>query len=336
MPALVSIIIPTRNRRDLLLETLDSVRKQTYSNWEAIVVDDASTDDTAQCVSEISAAEPRIRYLKRTGEVAGANACRNQGVAVARGEYVIFLDSDDLLAPFCLEQRVPAMQARQQLGFAVFPCECFRTVPGDLRVPPCASTGEDDLNRFLTLDNPWQIHHVIWRQQSVKQIGPWDESLPSWQDWDFHVRALSMALPYQRLGYRDCFVRVRQQHESIGLAECRPEHLRAHRQLLGKTATLLQERGLLDKHRRRLFAELYCLLLDRLSWSDNVSMAEMLAMWRDCHEQRHTNWCEHAAGLLYLRLRHAPVLWRLRRHLWRYLTSPCAANSPLLAQCPTS
>src|SRR5829696_1947350 len=94
----VSIIIPTKDRAALLEQTLDSIRLQTYSDWEAIVIDDHSTDETIAQTTAASSHDPRIRVLSLTDK-SGAPAARNLGIAEARGEYVIFLDSDDLLAP---------------------------------------------------------------------------------------------------------------------------------------------------------------------------------------------------------------------------------------------
>src|SRR5947207_2354539 len=120
---LVSIIIPTRDRGALLMQTLESVRRQTYPHWEAIVVDDNSSDDTATRIADIIAHESRIRWRPRdAGEMPGACAARNRGLACSHGEFVIFLDSDDLLAEHCLAQRIEVMSAHPQLDFSVFPC----------------------------------------------------------------------------------------------------------------------------------------------------------------------------------------------------------------------
>lgn len=97
---LISIIIPTYNRAKVIEETLASIVKQTYTNWECIIIDDGSTDHTEQIISNYLVKDQRIRFFKRSiDRPKGANACRNQGLEYSKGEYVQFFDSDDLMHP---------------------------------------------------------------------------------------------------------------------------------------------------------------------------------------------------------------------------------------------
>jgi len=81
MNAIVAVITPTKNRLKLLCETMDSVKRQTFQAWEHIIVDDGSDDGTCEEVARRAASDGRIRYIQRTGERAGANVCRNLGIA---------------------------------------------------------------------------------------------------------------------------------------------------------------------------------------------------------------------------------------------------------------
>jgi len=97
---LVSIIIPTYNRAHLIVETLDSISKQTYGNWECIIVDDGSTDDTTSRVEKYCKIDQRFRYHHRPkSKSKGANACRNYGFELSQGELVNWFDSDDWMHP---------------------------------------------------------------------------------------------------------------------------------------------------------------------------------------------------------------------------------------------
>lgn len=100
MKELVSIIIPTYNRCDLITETLNSVLGQNYEDWEAIVVDDGSTDQTRLVVQSYCEKDTRIKYFERPKNlVKGGNSCRNYGFYKSKGAYVMWLDDDDLLHP---------------------------------------------------------------------------------------------------------------------------------------------------------------------------------------------------------------------------------------------
>jgi glycosyltransferase involved in cell wall biosynthesis len=107
---LVSIIIPTYNRAHLISDTVISIQKQTFKNWELIIVDDGSKDNTEQVVTSFLG-DKRIRYFKRPNDrLKGGNAARNYGYEQANGEFVKWLDSDDLLTPNCLEDQINALQ----------------------------------------------------------------------------------------------------------------------------------------------------------------------------------------------------------------------------------
>lgn len=99
----VSIIIPTYNRASLLQEAIDSVFNQTYTNWELIIVDDASEDNTERVVKAIS--DSRVHYIRHSQNKGGADA-RNTGIDNSQGDYVAFLDSDDLWEPTKLETQL--------------------------------------------------------------------------------------------------------------------------------------------------------------------------------------------------------------------------------------
>jgi glycosyltransferase involved in cell wall biosynthesis len=190
MQPVVSIIVPSFNRAELIGETLDSVRAQTFADWEAIVVDDGSTDAALKTISRYEAMDPRIRTLSRNREPKGAAACRNIGLAAARGDHVVFLDSDDMLGPDCLKQRIRVMSENSGADYAVFQGLIFNVKPGDTPLAWNVMNDETDLCRFLRGDSVWQTTGPIWKKSSVQRLGGFDEQMSSWQDADLHVRAL--------------------------------------------------------------------------------------------------------------------------------------------------
>ncbi|MFD2917455.1 glycosyltransferase family 2 protein [Psychroserpens luteus] len=191
----VSIIIPNFNRATYLKQAVSSVLKQTYVDWEVLIVDDGSSDDSKQTILDFK--DNRIHWIERNGDLKGASVCRNIGVNEAQGSYIIFLDSDDMLAKHCLEQRVSILKLNPNLDFAVFKMQFFKEQPGDdLRIWNI-DTREDVLQRFLNLDTVWQTTGPIWRKETLKTIGCFNPVLQCWQDIDIHIKALSFSLKYK-------------------------------------------------------------------------------------------------------------------------------------------
>jgi len=104
---LCSIIIPTFNRENLLKATLDSILNQTYSNWECIIVDDGSTDNTLEIIKKYVLIDYRFKFYKRPFYLKkGANSCRNYGFNKISGEFVQWFDSDDIMLPSMIEEKI--------------------------------------------------------------------------------------------------------------------------------------------------------------------------------------------------------------------------------------
>lgn len=118
---LVSIIIPTYNRADLIGETLDSIIDQTYQNWECIVVDDGSTDYTSEILSHYTQKDSRISYHHRPNYlVKSGNSCRNYGFELSKGELVVFFDSDDVMMKDFLSSRIDLFTDKIKIVFATY------------------------------------------------------------------------------------------------------------------------------------------------------------------------------------------------------------------------
>jgi glycosyltransferase involved in cell wall biosynthesis len=112
----ISIIMPTYNRASFLLETIESIQNQTYANWELVIVDDASTDHTEELIRTLT--DQRIRYLKVPKTGIGIRL-RSAGIEKASGEWIAFMDSDDLWDPQKLAKQVQEMNAYPEAGFSL-------------------------------------------------------------------------------------------------------------------------------------------------------------------------------------------------------------------------
>jgi glycosyltransferase involved in cell wall biosynthesis len=248
----VSVVTPTKNRLGLLCQTIDSVAAQSFDAWEHLIVDDGSDDGTAEEVSRRSAADPRVRYVQRNNETSGANVCRNIGVTESRAGLIIFLDSDDLLRPLCLERRVEIMQQNSTLDFAVFRAGVFVGSVGDLTRLYHSQNPGDDLLRFLSLECPWQTSGPIWRRSFIDKIGGFDETLLSMQDLEVHVRALCSRAKYVCLLDIDHDIRWQDDATKTSVRHFQdPTYIDAAERLQGKLLDAVKRSGLLTWSRQR-------------------------------------------------------------------------------------
>ena len=195
----ISVIIPNFNRGDLLDKTLGSVLLQDFRDWEAIVVDDGSGDDSEKVAMSFIQKDPRFSFYRRDRLPSGAPVCRNIGIGHARGSFLMFLDSDDLLRPFALAQRAETTVKEPGYDFWVFPMLMFRDDPDNAKILWNIDDGMEDLHRFLVLDAPWQTSGPLWRKEAVAGIGGFTEGLACWQDVDFHLKALIAGLKCRKL-----------------------------------------------------------------------------------------------------------------------------------------
>lgn len=202
------MIIPHFDRCELLKQAVQSVASQTYGGWEVIVVDDGSRKSEWQAIQEI--AGEQIRLLQRIDGTKGPSRCRNLGAAAATGDYLLFLDSDDLLAPVCLKQRMTEVDGQPNADLWVFPVELFRDNVGDLKTQWNKMDPQgDDLARFLRSDGPWCVSSPLWRRSSFQKIGGFNERVCYGDDADLHIRALLSGLQVRQFpdATPDVFIR---------------------------------------------------------------------------------------------------------------------------------
>src|SRR5690606_12284070 len=115
---LVSIIIPTFNRAHLISNTLNSVLNQTYTNWECIVVDDGSSDNTKEKVEKFLEKDKRFKFFQRPNDrLPGGNAARNFGFEQSKGTFIHWFDSDDLMHPDNIKVKVEQFEANSEIDY---------------------------------------------------------------------------------------------------------------------------------------------------------------------------------------------------------------------------
>jgi glycosyltransferase involved in cell wall biosynthesis len=222
---LVSIVIPTHNRAELLSELLSSIRDQSHRPVEVVVVDDASTDHTDQVIECFAKEICGDTGIVVTGSIMrknGAQAARNKGIRLARGEALMFVDSDDILAERGLADLVSALAKRPRVQFAYGKVQVsgmdIASDPLGENIGRAFGNTANDL-----IDCHWHTMGALYRRECVKEIGMWNESLMCSQDWEYQVRAKLFGGPH-------CFVDTlvgywrQHTHERIGGKEFRDDY----------------------------------------------------------------------------------------------------------------
>lgn len=184
MPS-VSVIIPTYNRAGDLKEAMHSVLNQTFVDFELIVVDDGSTDNTRDVAESFT--DPRVRYIFQVNQ--GASSARNVGIQVSQGEFIAFLDSDDLFLPEKLSLQVARMEEDPDAGL-VYGKYLSQAEIEELTVPIGDCSRTVDLRRLL-LGPAFHMSTVLVRRNLLVQIGGFDASSLRGEDWEL---ALKLAL----------------------------------------------------------------------------------------------------------------------------------------------
>ena len=212
---LVSVIVPVFNREAILAETINSVLGQTYIDLELLLVDDGSTDASVQIAEDFARNDARVRVIRRERQPKGAPTCRNIGLEAARGDFIIFLDSDDLLLKQAIETRVAEFNADMSADFIVNPSVFFSRKPEDADTWWNVFNERNDLDRFLLQDVVWQTTGPTWKKSFLMENGlRFNEAATTSQDWEFHLKALLLSPAFRKITIPDSFIR-RGNHETI-------------------------------------------------------------------------------------------------------------------------
>lgn len=205
----VSIIISNYNRVHLIGETIDSVLAQSYLNWECIVVDDRSTDYIKELMEFYCEGDNRIQYHQRPiDRPKGANACRNYGFEISKGEYIQYLDSDDLLSEDKIEAQVKLLMSNNEIDVCFCKWVSFKDnvkknePQGRPRLYRLLKTPKELFDFFGAHGGFLPPHVYLVKRQKIIKAGGWNEYLMHNQDGEFFSRLLLLVdnLIYSEVG----------------------------------------------------------------------------------------------------------------------------------------
>ncbi len=188
----VSVIVAAYNASGTVGATIRSVLGQTRQDFEIVVVDDGSTDDTGSLVAQWTV-DPRVRLHRQ--ENAGPAAARNAGIALARGDYLSMLDSDDLWLPYYLQRMVQALQEHPECGFAYTDAWALEHATGRIRRatamsrqrPPERTLSADAFLEALVQRN-FVFNAVTMRREALERVGGYDPEIPQAEDYELWLR----------------------------------------------------------------------------------------------------------------------------------------------------
>lgn len=182
--ASISVVVAARNAETTLLGTLDSIRSQSHTDWEVVVVDDGSTDGTREIVRDFAATDRRFRVIAQEG--AGVSAARNTGIAASLHPWLLFLDADDTILPDMLERVVRRLAADPALDLVEVGWAA-RMPDGEVFVQAPPTPGMDLFSR-AAMFCPFAIHSVVVRKSLIERVGGFDKALRWGEDWDLWLR----------------------------------------------------------------------------------------------------------------------------------------------------
>lgn len=191
---LVSIIIPTYNREQLITETLDSVLAQNYTQWECLVIDDGSTDNTEVVLKGYIDNDTRFKYYKRPDlKPKGANACRNIGLEQAIGDYIIFFDSDDLMTLNHIEIKLEALQ-KNDYDFVIAQTRFFNSTKQNTILEKQYQYETKDINAFNYISHKinWLTYDLCISAKLSKTIR-FNENLQSGQEYNYFSKLILLS-----------------------------------------------------------------------------------------------------------------------------------------------
>lgn len=189
---LVSIIVPCYKQAHYLSEALQSVLEQTYSNWECIIVNDGSPDETETVAKGWIAKDSRFKYLYK--ENGGLPSARNAGIKTANGEFILPLDADDILHPDYLKKTIPVLENNPALAIVSCYTEFFMNKITNIvhELKPIGTT-----YHALMFQNTL-VATSLFRKKSWEGVGGYDESmLKGFEDWEFWIAILKEGLEYR-------------------------------------------------------------------------------------------------------------------------------------------
>lgn len=179
---LVSVIVPCYNQARFLSQALDSILRQTHRQFEIILINDGSTDETA----EVAARYPEVRYFYQPNQ--GRSAARNLGARVSQGDYLVFLDADDALLPNALEDGLNCLRQHPEAGFVYGQYRLIAADGSPLPLSPPAVSDDEGYQAFLQQNSVGMLASAMFRRALYESVRGFDCNLHACEDYELYLR----------------------------------------------------------------------------------------------------------------------------------------------------
>lgn len=245
----VSIVLPTYNRAYCIKRSIDSILRQTYTNFELLVIDDCSTDDTEELVGQIAEKDGRVHYCKQPCN-RGVAVARNEGIRRAQCAYIAFQDSDDAWKTDKLEKQMRVLEGRPDIGLVYCVLEGRKKDGTLIHIPDDSMEKgglQGDIYRLLLQGNVIDAPTAVVRRECLEQSGLFDEELICLEDWELFLRIAKS----WKIGYVDEALLFSDIHEG-GVSSRVGGYFQARCKMIALHRTALMEYGLFDQVIRRL------------------------------------------------------------------------------------
>lgn len=309
---MVSVVIPVFNRKEYVEKMILCIINQTYTNWELLLIDDGSTPDVVLMMKKYSQKDTRIKVYIRDKQPKGAPSCRNIGLQYSSGEYIMFLDSDDLISNTCIQNRVQFLELYNDIDFGIFPARYFNSrLSDDSRICFFSSStgiklGEDTLLSLFRGEYPCLVWTNLYRRRKIieKNI-KWKEDLLVLQDFDFNFKILSNNFKYRYFDIEaDYYVRMNHDPNSISFNLCDGNKLDTTISLL---LTVCEWIDSSTKYKRADLSGFLLFYYDRIKAKSSIS-------------QKYIKFCKNSFSLsFYLRLKILELIFSTFKNEHSYL-----------------
>jgi glycosyltransferase involved in cell wall biosynthesis len=253
-PGVVSVVVPCFNGAAFVDDALWSIRNQTYASLEVIAVNDGSTDDTQRILETHARADQRVRVVSQPNR--GLSAARNTGIRHAEGEFLCFLDADDVMLPEKLEKQVYFLQQHPQVDLVY--SDYFI---GDPHLDPVGLVAvripETDLVDAYACRNWFGAMAPLVRTHLIRKVGEFDERLRASEDWDYWIRCAQAG----GFGYLPGIHAIYRRHPA--------EMHKDHRRMFASGKQVIEKHFRSDRRRYRFALASFYFLNAKYRWADH-------------------------------------------------------------------